>query len=162
MSVVVFSLLINYSYLFIPSCVFLNTIYFLFLIAQWSFLPPLRFSTSIFESITHNAFCHFATRWIYISCLVYKNIPCFFPSRAFRNCLNFLFDGFVQLHNNNLISLVFSLSNDSFFLILSDKKKGTNKIWKRDEEAFQLQRSRSIDTCEHHSKLGAKEGGEGK
>lgn len=100
--------------------------------------------------------------YIYISWLVYKNIPCFFPSRAFRNCLNFLFDGFVQLHNNNLISLVFSLSNDSFFLILSDKKKGTNKIWKRDEEAFQLQRSRSIDTCEHHSKLGAKEGGEGK
>lgn len=116
--------------MFIPSCVFLNTTYFLFLIAQWSFLPPLRFSTSIFESITHNAFCHFATRWIYISCLVYKNIPCFFPSRAFRNCLNFLFDGFVQLHNNNLISLVFSLSNDSFFLILIDK---TNKIWKRDE-----------------------------
>lgn len=68
--------------------------------------------------------------YIYISWLVYKNIPCFFPSRAFRNCLNFLFDGFVQLHNNNLISLVFSLSNDSFFLILIDK---TNKIWKRDE-----------------------------
>lgn len=34
------------------------------------------------------------------------------------------------MHNNNLISLVFSLSNDSFFLILIDK---TNKIWKRDE-----------------------------
>lgn len=133
--------------MFIPSCVFLNTTYFLFLIAQWSFLPPLRFSTSIFESITHNAFCHFATRWIYISCLVYKNIPCFFPSRAFRNCLNFLFDRFVQLHNNNLISLVFSLSNDSFFLKYGNAMK------------LQLQRTRSIDTCEHHSKLGAKKRG---